>query len=373
MKAQLGNRLLADLLQWDDTRATQEFAWLETLVEYKYDHYQGYAPGSRFYVNFLSWLAQFDPVDRDVAYRFIKDRLVYISQREIHHLIGLTYPRLQRDNRFAVAKELGIPFFSTWGNEVAELRVRELSARTLYVGLSDGARTDVLRRFNEGIISNEQIVAAPEISESKWDNLHVKLKERLVELNLESAEPTFARICLVDDFTASGTTLIREADGKWSGKIPKFMEAVAGRFADQVASDCALQIHHYIGTVKARRTIDESLKQFLAHGSMPLISVEATYSMVLKQAIVISDESPSELVAFVKKYYGKSCQSTHTNEDIWFGYKQCGLPLVLEHNTPNNSVALLWAASKPNATDDKHIMKPLYPRKQRHLDHGQSV
>jgi hypothetical protein len=26
-----------------------------------------------------------------------------------------------------------------------------------------------------------------------------------------------------------------------------------------------------------------------------------------------------------------------------YGYANCALPLVLEHNTPNNSISLLWA------------------------------
>jgi hypothetical protein len=372
MKAQLGNRLLADLLDWDNVRATQEFAWLETLVEYKYDHYQGYGPGSRFYVNLLSWINQFELADRDIAYKFIKNNLIFINQREMHHLIGLTYPRLQRDNRLAVAKELGIPFYATWGNAAAERRVRELSIRTLYVGLSDGARTDVLRRLNEGIISNEQIVAAPEISEAKWESLQKKLKERLSESNLATAESKFARICLVDDFTASGSTLIRLDKEEWSGKIPKFVDVVTDRIGKEVAGDCAVQVHHYFGTVKARKAIEEALSDFASTKSVP--SIVATFSMMLRENVVIGDQSPSDLVTFITKYYGKSCETTHTKEDIWFGYKQCGLPLILEHNAPNNSIALLWAASKPDAVGvDKHMMKPLFPRKQRHLDHGQSV
>ena len=369
MKAELGKRLVADLLKWSPSTATREFPWLKTLVEYKYDHYQGYRPGSRFFVNFLAWLAQFKPHDRDVAYRFIKEHLIFFSQREINHLIGLTFPRLQRENRHAVGVELGMPLYSTWGNPQAERRVQELSIRTLYVGLSDGARTDILRRYNEGFISNEQIVAAPEISDGKWKKLCEKLALSL-SANLQSEiHPTFERICLVDDFTASGTTLIRFEKGEWGGKIPTFIEDLKARLGRQVGNNVVIQIHHYIGTNKARETIQRALETYLL--TFQTLKVVVTFSMIIDDRYVIDDMSPKDIVSLIREYYGSSCETNHTGKNIWFGYKQCGLPLVLEHNTPNNSIALLWAAGKLD--ENLHLMKPLFPRKQRHLDHGQSV
>jgi hypothetical protein len=230
MKPQLGKLLLAEQMQWDDTRATEEFAWISSLVAYKYDHYQGFNPGTRFFVNLLAWLAQFEQADRETAYKLIKEHLVYISQREMNHLVSLTLPRLRRDNRRDVCNELGIPMCASWTNASAERRVREIDLRTAFIGLSDGARTDVLRRFNEGIISNEQIVAATEISDDKWDKLLKELKARLEKEGFGEAAPVFERICLVDDFTASGSSLIREEpDGTWKGKVPVFIAQMKKR------------------------------------------------------------------------------------------------------------------------------------------------
>jgi hypothetical protein len=378
MKTQLGKRLLAELMGWDDAQATVEFAWLQTMVEYKYDHYQGYSPGSRFFVNLLSWLSQFAPADRSTAYDLIRTKLVFISQREMHHLVGLSLPRLHRDNRRAVADQLGVPMCATWGNPAAEKRLTEINRRTVYIGLSDGARTDVLRRLNEGVISNEQIVAATEISEKKWDKLRDGLADRLKKEHLDGVPALFERICLVDDFTASGSSLIRKDKGQWKGKVPTFISQMSDqpdqkRFGTHVTEDCVVQIHHYIGTDKSKRAIDDLLDEYKLELGELDISFNATYSMVLHKSIVIEDTSDARLVDFLRQYYSASCEDEHTGKDIWFGYKDCGLPLILDHNTPNNSIALLWAASAKSADAAVHEMKPLFPRKKRHVEHGQSI
>jgi hypothetical protein len=372
MRVQLAMRLLAELMSWDDNRATEEFAWLKLIVEYKYDHYQGYNPGTRFFVNFLSWLAQFSIENREIAYQLVRKRVIFISQREMHHLVGLTMPRIQRENRKAVADELGMKIYHTWGDRSASDRLSQMSIRTLYVGLSDGAKTDVFRRYNEGVVSNEQIVAATEISDIKWDKLNEKLRERLDKERFLNFDPMFERICLIDDFTASGTSLIRkEDDGRWKGKVPTFLDQNISRFTSHIFENCTVQIHHYLGTEKARETISQLLEQYKNDHPELKISFNLTFSMVLGKNIVIDKENCPDLVQFLEKYYGKTCESTHTKENIWLGFKQCGLPLILEHNTPNNSVALIWATTRPEEVG--HIMKPLFPRKQRHVDHGQSV
>lgn len=35
-------------MKWEFLRANEEFKWLNLLVEYKYDHYQGYSPAATF-------------------------------------------------------------------------------------------------------------------------------------------------------------------------------------------------------------------------------------------------------------------------------------------------------------------------------------
>ncbi len=56
------------------------------------------------------------------------------------------------------------------------------------------------------------------------------------------------------------------------------------------------------------------------------------------------------------KYYDQSVEDEH-KRNVKHGYSECGLPLVLAHNTPNNSVFLLWERTRT---------KPLFPRYERH-------
>jgi hypothetical protein len=369
MKAQLAMRLLADLMQWDETRATEEFAWLRLMVGAKYDHYHGFSPGARFYVNLLSWLGQFDPPDRVVAYAFIRKHLVFISQNEMHHLVALSMPIVQRAMRKEVAQHLNVPMYRTWGDEGAERRLALMGIRTLYVGLSDGAKIDVFRRDNEGAISTEQVVAASEISKKKWQKLTEALRERLDKRGFGAEEALFERVCLIDDFTASGATLIRKNEqGEWKGKIPTFCDQNAENLGTSLTSDCCIHVHHYLASSRATDTADEAIENFSQVASHFRFAL--TFSAVLSESIVIDDTGPADLVKLLKDYYDPSIEDVHLGKDVWYGYRQCGLPIVLYHNTPNNAVAILWATSGSAHTPPARRMKPLFARKKRHADHG---
>src|SRR3546814_20210534 len=54
------------------------------------------------------------------------------------------------------------------------------------------------------------------IDDEKWKNLG----EKIVERNAEDEK--FEHVFLIDDFTASGTTFIRQVKGKWKGKLQRF-------------------------------------------------------------------------------------------------------------------------------------------------------
>src|SRR5574340_1041904 len=111
MKSAQARKLIGDLLDWSDDVATQEFHWLDLMARYKFDHYQGYGPGRRFYVTLLRWLTQFEPQDRGTAYRLLRNNLIFIGQAEMHHLVGLSGPMILRQMRCHVARLLGIPTY----------------------------------------------------------------------------------------------------------------------------------------------------------------------------------------------------------------------------------------------------------------------
>jgi hypothetical protein len=67
----------------------------------------------------------------------------------------------------------------------------------------------------------------------------------------------------------------------------------------------------------------------------------------------------------LEQYYDPSIHDEHMKKggtpDSRYGFADCGLPLVLSHNTPNNSVSLLWSP------EDQKV-RGLFPRVQRHKE-----
>ena len=127
-----------------------------------------------------------------------------------------------------------------------------------------------------------------------------------------------------------------------------------------------MHVHHYLASHRAEGTITKLLGDYKA--AQPHFNFDLTFCHVMRADDVISDGSDAALVAIVRQYYDKSIENKHLGKDVWYGYKQCGLTVVLEHNAPNNSLALVWGQGK-----HPEKMRPLFPRKQRHVEHGQSV
>lgn len=369
MKPDLAFKIIGDQLNWSDAEYAMEFRELQLMIDHKYDAYQGFQPATRFHVAMVNWLSQFPTQAlRRTAYNFVKSRLVFVSQREMHHLVSLLMPIAERLQRKRIAAELGIPLYVTHLDEAARARLELLRRRTLYVGLSDGARIDVFRRYNEGKVSNEQVVAFSEIGNDKWDDLQTELWKSLARWGPSRDKAQFEAICLVDDFSGSGSSVIRydSDDKRWKGKVAKFHKANLERIGKELTEDCVIHIHHHLASAQAKAQIEADVERF--EKACPEFRYIVSFSYVLPKEIAIDDAcTDTDLVALFKSWYDPNIEDEHTKKDIWFGYKKCGLPLVLEHNTPNNSVALLWAESEAGANP---LMKPLFARRKRHSSNG---
>ena len=143
---------LADLMKWDSERSRHEFAWLRLMSRMKYDGYQDFLAGKRFVESLAAWLQQFEETHRETAYRFVRERLVFISPSEMNHLVELFYPDTVRPRLVRkVAESLGIPQYRVWADPAATTAFKTLLRRTLFIELSDGARIDVFRHENAEI------------------------------------------------------------------------------------------------------------------------------------------------------------------------------------------------------------------------------
>src|SRR5206468_714912 len=84
-----------------------------------------------------------------------------------------------------------------------------LRRRTLFLGLSDGARLDRLRRASG--LSHEQFIQDYLVDVEQAASAKDELTKALEKQELPG-EPTFRQIVLVDDFSGSGRTLVRFDD-----------------------------------------------------------------------------------------------------------------------------------------------------------------
>jgi hypothetical protein len=238
---------------------------------------------------------------------------------------------------------------------------------TLFLALSDGARLDAFRHANAGRISNEQVVVTVEPSVDKCADL---LKELRKDVNDPTA--TFRRIVLVDDFTASGTSLLRQESGTWKGKLPKFLAAVDR--VTLVAPKFELLVHHLIGTPKARAHLVKEMAAFRYDNPKAWENVsnvvDPSFGLLYPADLPLDPTKDAAFIALTNTYYDAGIETSHTlkggSQHLGLGYAQCALPLVLDHNTPNNSVALLWAETEDAKFKGPKRMRPLFRRRQRH-------
>lgn len=372
MKEHLATELLVEVMGWDDAEVTQERPHLQALAEYKYDEYQQFSPGMRFIESLAIWLGQFrTQTEKRTAYRFVKERLVFFSSAEIAHLVAISYPDLIRPTLLRrTAKQLGVS-----PTNVADLHKSEqfkvLERQCLFLGLSDGARLDIFRRSNPHL-SHDQIYRTHEISDDRAEGLQGDLKKELAKIlgrDPTGQEAKFTTVVLIDDFTASGTSFLRKEGGKQKGKISKWLESVKEGEQLRALVDeehlhvCAL---FYVATSTAEERLRERLAIELRE-VLPKATHEVLIVQRLDDAVALTEATDGEFLKLVDsdQYYNSRVNDEHMKKgrgDGRRGFDEGLLPVVLTHNTPNNSILLLWA--NPEEIGEK--VRGLFPRVSRH-------
>lgn len=226
MNQELGLKVLGQIMAWSDDAAREEFRWLRLMARLKYDGYSDFQAGMRFIESLATWLQQFKAAERETAYAFVRRTLVYIGPGEMHRLVEQFYPRTVRDRLIrTIAAERGIPTYRVLADTEARTAADRLRRQTLFMGLSDGARIDIVRHTNAGFLTNEQLVVATQVDKDKWQDLLQNLRD-----DLDDVEARFRLVYLIDDFMGTGTSFLRyNADkSKWSGKLLRFKESIDG-------------------------------------------------------------------------------------------------------------------------------------------------
>ena len=367
MRDQNAAKLLATVMGWQDLDEVPQFLpKLQLLADFKYDHYQRYGPGRRFVESLALWLNQFQESDRPIALRLVTDKLVYFSDAEFSHLVHTAYPDLIVQERIRLVSEEHDIVPHRVGAIAAHARFKQLRATSLYLGLSDGARTNELRRSSEGEISNEQIWQAYELGEDKASDMLKDLKKSLINLGYSAEQPRFNLIWLLDDFSGSGNTYIRYdmEEKAFKGKIKKVYDRLhRGDLVDTSHYEVFLLL--YVATRQAIDHIEYWAERFTTdNGYKPL---QVRVLCVIEPDVALSHVEDAELRSMLGNvnYCDNRVVDAHFRiggtDDAALGFAGCALPVVLSHNTPNNSVYLLWGPEQSK-------MVGLFPRVSRHRE-----
>lgn len=358
MKRELALRLLQSTIPdiTNEEKMVTLFRELQFLADYKYNKYEMYHPGRLFLENLYLWLQQFEESERNEALRFVMEDLIFISRQEFQQLAGVLYHERIRKRQLKLAGRIaGTPTYKTRLIRDSDI-FKTISRSSLYVGMSDGARIDYIRRQNLEI-SNEQVLPYYAISGDKINELLVDLRKSLSDQNA-----LFQCLFLIDDFCGSGKTFLREdmlVDDDATkrvvlkGSFKKAWNTLKPLLSPQVEV-------FYCPLLTTRHALDR-LQPLLAKYEGQLHKIEILPGAIIENEVKInSAEMPIGVLC--DKYYSDELGDLHTG-NVKFGLEGCGLPLILHHNTPNNSIYLLWARKKEG-------FSPLFVRFERHGREG---
>ncbi|PJN93003.1 hypothetical protein CNY89_24635, partial [Amaricoccus sp. HAR-UPW-R2A-40] len=116
-------------------------------------------------------------------------------------------------------------------------------------------------------------------------------------------------VYLIDDFTASGTTFIRQVDGVWKGKLKKFNDLIVkARESLQeefpVSDSYALHIHHYVSTEQARAALEERVADAKANlENRSFHEVTITEGLRLPASLKMVNGTDTAMLDLCERYY----------------------------------------------------------------------
>jgi hypothetical protein len=365
MKNSLAERILVQIMGWDQEQISVERPLIQALGNLKFDEYQQFSTGMRFTESLVNWLNQFKTQkERNVAYDFIKNQLIFVTSEQINHLIDICFP--ERVDGHLTTKAAEIMKIAPY--RIAKIHnseiYKQVKRKSLFLGLSDGAKIDQLRRTAN--LDNEQVFSSYHISDEKNTDLKKELKEALKQ------EAKFSSVFLIDDFTASGLSYLRISENK--GKLLSFLKMVfeVKTEGETVLSDLieleGLDVHviFYLATRRALEYLYNGIETWKQENCKSF-NHSVTAVQVIENDTVESVKKEAEFMDLISKeeYFDEQIKDKHYKKGRidypYLGFDECALPVVLNHNTPNNSLPILWFPQ-----DMKMI--GLFPRVTRHKE-----
>lgn len=358
MRITLAETLLTKIMEWKPEEIDRERPLLQAMANLKWNEYQQFAPGTRFLESLVKWLQQFDNLeDKKTAYKIVREHLIFISSEQLAHLVDILFS--EKVNPILIKKTAGekgiAPYLVT--KILNDPNYENNLRMSLFIGLSDGSRIDQFRRVAH--LNNEQVIATYDISDDKVNDM-------LGNLQKEIPDSRFKTIFLLDDFTASGKTYCRTGGQGKLGKIFKkiFFDEASGFQSAVDFEKIEIHILFYIATLDAIQNIVEGIEEWKKENDRQF-TCTVDCLLPIDNSIKNKITNDEEIMKFMSKYFDDSVIDEHykkgKHDSPYLGFNECGLPLVLNHNSPNNSIAVLWLPS-----DKKY--KGLFPRISRHRE-----
>ncbi len=373
MRDYLAEKLLAKVMDWSTEDVAKERPVLQALAAFKYDEYHQYSPGMRFVESLACWLEQFDPGQkRKLAYQFVRSRLIFISDSEIEHLVSIAFRDVIRPFLIKqAATRMGIAETSIHKIENS-IDYKIVLRQSLFLGLSDGAHVDLYRR-SEPLISQEQVWLTYDVSLTKAEDLLLQLDKDLTNILGEkpvALDKRFRAVFLLDDFSGSGISYIRSESDGFKGKIFKTLDSLSSGAMFKLVSLTNLKIYIILlvatneAILHIKQLVDEWRKETKTSCNFVIFPIQE-----IPNTIKIGAVEDENIINILKEYFDDSIIDEHYKkgncERPYLGFNKCALPLVLSHNTPNNSIPLLWY-------EDRRKYRGLFPRVTRHRANRES-
>jgi hypothetical protein len=312
------------------------------LATLKFDRYEQYPPLTTFADALLAWLRQAAAADRAAMLTWLHHNLVFISPEQMRSLVQAFADDwlVTATMQLAATAQLAGSGGEDRNGGSRQAAVEQHLRGTAVCALSDGVPLAALRRATR-YLSHDQF----------WTDIRSLLVSR----------PRLRHVVLVDDFSGTGKSLaFRTDDGSCVGRIGNLHEALrdwpAGPGGDACPGDAGL------GDV-ATPAVSLVLLIATADALEHLAGLLAPWGYGVHALQVISAPPVTAEAEWSARYLGITpdpTAKTHINA----GYRGGNLPLVLHHNTPNDSYALLWSSGTPGGRP----WQPLFPRVDRIRD-----
>lgn len=227
------------------------------------------------------------------------------------------------------------------------IKTNKKNEAVFLVGLSDGARLDLVRSYNEQIFTF-QFSLEFEINESKCNTFMKKMKQSIGTSEIEALN-----IVLIDEFLASGISFIRYEAGTWKGKLIKVFNQLIPIF-EKYTNNISISILTYYATEKGEQYLEKSLNSYLAEDSCTPISIESV-NRVPKAELNIQQIKIIEKIFNQHPILDRHYQKGAVNRP-YLGFDESQLMIVFEHNTPNNSLPIIWHKNGIFPRQNRHVI-----------------